>query len=159
MRLALYQPDIPQNLGAAIRLCACFAVPLDIIEPCGFPLTDRALKRTALDYGSKAMIARHDSFTDFLIAQGEGEARRRLIAIETGGQGSVFDFAFQPGDTLMLGRESAGTPPHALAHADAHLAIPMAPGLRSLNVVTAGAIALAEALRATGALAQLWQTP
>lgn len=154
MRLALYQPDIPQNLGAMIRLCACFAVPLDVIEPCGFPLTDRSMKRAALDYGEKAMIERHDSFTDFL-QRLEGGCRR-LIAIETQSPTSVFDFAFQANDTLMLGRESAGTPASVLAQTRAQLAIPMAAGLRSLNVVTAGAVALAEALRRTGAMAELW---
>lgn len=150
----MYQPDIPQNLGAATRLCTCFGVPLDIIEPCGFLLTDRGIKRAALDYGSKAVIERHDSFTEFLGAQ--ERAARRLIAIETNAQLSVFDFAFTESDVLLLGRESAGTPNAVLASAHACLSIPMAAGMRSLNVVTAGAIALSEALRATGAMARLW---
>ncbi len=154
MRLAMYQPDIPQNLGAVIRLCACFAVPLDIIEPCGFPLTDRSLKRAALDYGSKAQVQRHHSFTDFLASL--SGAKQRLIAIETDSPQNLFDFAFRAEDVLLLGRESAGTPETVLASAQARLAIPMAAGLRSFNVVSAGAIALAEALRSSGALAKLW---
>lgn len=153
VRLALYQPDIPQNLGAAIRLCACFSVPLDVIEPCGFALTDRALKRAALDYGEKAVISRHDSFTAFLIAQSTRPGR--LIAIETGAKNSVFGFPFQTEDVLLLGRETAGMVPEVLASAHVHLAIPMAPGLRSLNVAMAGAIALSQALSVTGALESL----
>lgn len=153
MRLAMYQPDIPQNLGAAIRLCACFGVPLDVIAPCGFALTDRALRRSALDYGEKAVISRHDSFTAFLNAP--STRLGRLIAIETGTTRSVFSFPFQTGDVVLLGRETAGMPPDVLASAHAHLAIPMAPGLRSLNVAMAGAIALSQALHVTGALENL----
>lgn len=149
MRLALYQPDIPQNLGAAIRLCACLGVALDVIEPCGFPLTDAALKRAALDYGDKAVLARHASFVVFRAApEREGG---RLVLVETDGAVSFQDFSFSTGDTLLLGRESAGSPGEVYAAASASVRIPMRRGLRSLNVVTAGAIVLTEAMRQTGA--------
>ncbi len=148
MRLALYQPDIPQNLGAAIRLAACFGVGLDVIEPCGFPLTDRALKRSALDYGDRAELVRHASFADFrsVAARADG----RLVLVETDGATAFHDFSFSTGDTLILGRESAGSPGELYAAAQASVRIPMVRGLRSLNVVTAAAVALAEAMRQTG---------
>lgn len=149
MRLALYQPDIPQNLGAAIRLAACFAVPLDIIEPCGFPLTDRSLKRAALDYGQSAHIERHPSFSAFRTI------RSRIVLVETDAGARLHDFQFQSGDTLVLGSESAGVGPEVYAAADAQIRIPMAPGLRSLNVVTAAAVALSEAMRQTGGFERL----
>jgi len=153
VRLALYQPDIPQNLGAAMRLAACFATPLDIIDPCGFPLTDKALKRAALDYGDHVSVTRHPHLAAFFSAP---ERRGgRLLLIETTGLSSLYDFAFTSGDTLILGRESAGSPPVLEAAAAAVLRIPMAAGLRSLNVVAAGAVALAEALRQTGRMAAL----
>jgi tRNA (cytidine/uridine-2'-O-)-methyltransferase len=153
VRLALYQPDIPQNLGAAIRLAACFGVGLDVIEPCGFALTDRALKRAALDYGRLAELVRHASFGDFL-----GARAGRLVLIETDGATPLHKFAFLPDDCLILGRESAGASDELRAAAGAGVRIPMAPGARSLNVAAAGAIALAEALRQTGALAELDRT-
>jgi tRNA (cytidine/uridine-2'-O-)-methyltransferase len=153
VRLALYQPDIPQNLGAAIRLSACLGVGLDIIEPCGFPLTDAAMKRAALDYGDKARIARHVSFGAFRTApEREGG---RLVLIETDGAVRFQDFAFSTGDTLILGRESAGSPGELYEAAHASVRIPMVGGLRSLNVVTAGAVVLTEALRQTGAWEKL----
>lgn len=148
MRFALYQPDIPQNVGAAIRLAACFGAPLDIIEPCGFPLTDRAMKRAALDYGDHAVVIRHASFAAFAA----DPARRdgRLVLIETDATRSLYDFAFAAGDTLIFGRESAGSPPELYERADAALRIPMAAGARSLNLVTAAAVALSEAVRQIG---------
>ena len=148
MRLALYQPDIPQNLGAAIRLCACLSIPLDVIEPCGFPLTDASLKRAALDYGGKARVERYASLTAFCAAP-ERESGR-LVLVETDGAVSFQDFAFSSGDTLILGRESAGSSGELYEAAQASVRIPMARGLRSLNVVTAGAIVLTEAMRQTG---------
>ena len=148
MRLALYQPDIPQNLGAAIRLAACFGIALDVIEPCGFPLTDRALKRSALDYGPMARIERHQGFAEFMGHPARSEGR--LVLIETDGAETHYDFAFAPGDTLALGRESAGSPPELWNAAAASVRIPMAAGLRSLNVVVAGAVVLGEAMRQTG---------
>ncbi len=148
MRLALYQPDIPQNLGAAIRLCACLGVPLDVIEPCGFPLTDAAMKRAALDYGDKVEMLRHASLAAFREApQREGG---RLVLVETDGALSFQDFAFSTGDTLVLGRESAGSPGELYAAAQASVRIPMARSLRSLNVVTAASVVLTEAMRQIG---------
>ncbi|GAM96549.1 tRNA (cytidine(34)-2'-O)-methyltransferase [alpha proteobacterium U9-1i] len=145
MRLALYQPDIPQNLGAAIRLAACFGAELDVIEPCGFLLTDKSLKRAALDYGEHAKITRHASFATFLTAL-EGA---RLVLVETDGREAHHRFAFAPADVLILGRESAGSSPELYKAAAASVRIPMAAGLRSLNVVMAGAVVLAEAMRQT----------
>ena len=148
MRLALYQPDIPQNLGAAIRLSACLGVALDVIEPCGFPLTAAALKRAALDYGDKARISRHASFETF--ASAPERAAGRLVLIETDGATALQNFDFSSGDTLLFGRESAGSPGELYRAAQASVRIPMARGLRSLNVVNAAAVVLTEALRQTG---------
>ena len=150
MRLALYQPDMPQNLGAAIRIAACFDTPLDVIEPCGFALTDKALRRVAMDYAGRAALVRHESFAAFLANPARAEGR--LILLETDGSSRLHDVAFQSGDTLLLGRESAGSPPQVYAAAAIVVRIPLAPGLRSLNVAVAGAVALSEALRQTGAL-------
>lgn len=149
MRLALYQPDIPQNLGAAIRLAACLGVALDVIEPCGFPLTDRAMKRTALDYGAVAQVMRHASLNAF--QQAPERQGGRLVLVETDGAANFQAFAFAGGDTLVLGRESAGSPGELYAAAQASVRVPMARGMRSLNVVIAGAIVLTEAMRQTGA--------
>lgn len=148
MRLALYQPDIPQNLGAAIRLSACLGVGLDVIEPCGFPLTDASMKRAALDYGDKARVIRHASLAAFRAAP-ERESGR-LVLIETDGAVRFQDFQFSTGDTLILGRESAGSPGELYEAAQASVRIPMLAGVRSLNVVTAAAIVLTEAMRQTG---------
>ena len=149
MRLALYQPDIPQNLGAALRLCACLGVALDVIEPCGFPLTDAAMKRAALDYGDKARVARHTSFATFRAAP--ERTNGRLVLIETDGAIGFQDFSFSTGDTLILGRESAGSPGELYEAAQASVRIPMVRGLRSLNVISAGTVVLTEAMRQTGA--------
>ena len=151
MRLALFQPDIPQNLGAAIRLAACLGVILEIIEPCGFPLSDRALRRAALDYRDLARIERRDSWTDFLAAPARTEGRLALFT--TKGARPFTDFAFQAGDTLLFGRESAGVPDEVHAAAGARLLIPLANGARSLNLVAAAAIGLGEALRQTDGFA------
>jgi tRNA (cytidine/uridine-2'-O-)-methyltransferase len=148
MRLALFQPDIPQNLGAALRLSVCLAVCLDVIEPCAFPLSDRSLKRAALDYGAKAQIRLHSSWTAFQAAPERGQGR--LILFTTKGATPYHRFEFQPRDTLLFGRESAGAPDEVHEAAAAKLFIPLAPGMRSLNVVTAASMALGEALRQTG---------
>jgi tRNA (cytidine/uridine-2'-O-)-methyltransferase len=149
VRLALYQPDIPQNLGAALRLSACLGVALDVIEPCGFPLTDASMKRAALDYGDKAQVMRHASLAAFRAApEREGG---RLVLVETDGAVNFQDFSFSTGDTLVLGRESAGSPGELYEAAEASIRVPMVRGVRSLNVVTAAAIALSEAMRQTGA--------
>lgn len=148
MRLALFQPDIPQNLGAALRLAACLAVSLDVIEPCAFPLSDKSLRRAALDYGDKADFRLHGSWRAFLA---DPERRRgRLILFTTRASEPFHRFAFQSGDTLLMGRESAGVPEEVHAAAEARVFVPLAAGLRSLNVVTAAAIGLGEALRQTG---------
>ena len=148
MRLALYQPDIPQNLGAALRLCACLGVALDVIEPCGFPLTDASMKRAALDYGDKAVVTRHVSFASFRSMPERNNGR--LVLVETDGALSFQDFQFSTGDTLILGRESAGSPAELYGAAQASVRVPMVRGVRSLNVVTAAAVVLTEALRQTG---------
>lgn len=133
-----------------MRLCACMGVGLDVIDPCGFPLTDKALRRSAMDYGDHAAVMRHASFAAFLAAP---ERRAgRLVLIETDGESQLYAFPFAPGDTLALGRETAGASQELRAAAAAIVRIPMSRGLRSLNVTVAGAIALSEALRQTGQL-------
>ena len=144
MRLALYQPDIPQNAGALLRLGACLGVPLDIIEPCGFLFDDRRLRRAGMDYLERATLVRHPSWQAYRAARTD-----RLILLTTQGTQAYVDFAFRAGDTLLLGRESAGVPEEVHAAAAARLAIPMRPGLRSINVALAGAMVLGEALRQT----------
>jgi tRNA (cytidine/uridine-2'-O-)-methyltransferase len=148
IRLALYQPDIPQNTGTLLRLSACLGVALDIIEPCGFLLSDARLRRAGMDYLDLAALRRHESWERFQQAR-----RGRLLLLTTAAETCYQDFAFQPGDTLLLGRESAGAPPEVHAAADARLLIPMQPGRRSLNVALAGAMVLGEALRQTGGFA------
>lgn len=148
MRLALYQPDIPQNAGALIRVAACLGVPLDIIEPCGFVMTDRHFRRAGLDYHAGAELTRHLSWETFLTAR----ARGRLVLLTTQGEERYDRFQFTPGDTILLGRETAGVPEAVHAACDARLRIPMRPGMRSINVAIAGSVALAEALRQTGLL-------
>jgi tRNA (cytidine/uridine-2'-O-)-methyltransferase len=147
MRLALFQPDIPQNVGAALRLCACLHVDLEIIEPCAFPLTDRALKRTAMDYAGQARVIRRRSWTEFLGAEARREGR--LVLFTTKAASPYTDFAFEPGDTLLMGQESAGAPDFAHGAAQARLIVPIAPETRSLNIITAAAMGLGEALRQT----------
>ena len=150
MRLALFQPDIPQNLGAAVRLAACLGVPLDVIEPCGFPFSDRAVRRVAMDYAQTAEVARHASWTRFLEAP--ERARGRLLLFTTRGAEPFHRFAYRPGDVLLFGRESAGVPEAVHKAADARLRVPMRPGLRSVNVAMAVAMVASEALRQTGGL-------
>jgi tRNA (cytidine/uridine-2'-O-)-methyltransferase len=144
MRLALFQPDIPQNLGAAIRLAACLGVTLDVIEPCGFPLSDAAIRRSAMDYAAIAEVKRHPGWVDF---RGDRARTGRLVLFTTRATTPFHEFAFQADDTLLFGRESAGAPDEVHAAADAKLLIPLAPGARSLNLVTAATLALGEALR------------
>jgi tRNA (cytidine/uridine-2'-O-)-methyltransferase len=147
MRLAIFQPDIPQNLGGSIRLAACLGVPLDIVEPCGFPLSDKALRRTAMDYGDSVDLTRHSSWAAFLAAPARQEGRLVLFTTKAAVPHSTFDF--QAGDTLLFGRESAGAPEEVHAAAQARLFIPIRPPARSLNVVVAAAMALGEGLRQT----------
>lgn len=145
MRLALFEPDIPQNVGALVRLGACLGVPLDVIEPCGFAFDLRRLRRVALDYVDHAEIARHSSWTTYRAARGDG----RLVLLTTAAATRYCDFAFRPDDTLMVGRESVGAPETVHEAADARLRVPLRPGLRSLNVASAAAMVLGEALRQT----------
>ncbi|MGE0699188.1 MAG: tRNA (cytidine(34)-2'-O)-methyltransferase [Hyphomicrobiaceae bacterium] len=146
MRIALYQPDIPQNTGTILRLGACLGVPVDVIEPAGFDLRDKALRRAGLDYLSAADLVRHASLEAFLAARHPG----RLVLLTTRGSVAHTSFRFSATDTLLLGRESSGAPEHVHALADARIAIPLLPGRRSLNIAVAAAIALGEALRQTG---------
>jgi tRNA (cytidine/uridine-2'-O-)-methyltransferase len=149
MRLALYEPDIPQNTGTMLRLAACLGVPVDVIGPTGFDMTDKALKRAALDYLDHVDLQRHESFAAFEAARRARGAR--LVLITTRGETPYTDFAFRTEDTLLVGRESAGVPQAVHDVADARLRIPMQPGLRSLNVAVAAAMVLGEALRQAGA--------
>jgi tRNA (cytidine/uridine-2'-O-)-methyltransferase len=150
MRLALYEPDIPQNAGTILRLAACLGVAVDVIQPTGFDMTDRALRRAGLDYLAHVEIERHQSFTAF-------EARRRergsrLVLLTTRAAAVYTDFAFVQMDTLLVGRESAGVPQAVHATADASVRIPIRAGLRSLNVAVGAAMVLGEALRQTGGM-------
>jgi tRNA (cytidine/uridine-2'-O-)-methyltransferase len=153
MRLALYQPDIPQNTGTLLRLAACLGVPVDMIGPAGFDASDRSLRRAGLDYLDHVDLTRHVSFVDFEGARQALDPRPRLVVLTSHGTTRHIDFAFQPSDILMLGRESAGVPEHVHMCADARIMIPMQPGLRSLNIAVAGALTLGEALRQTGGFA------
>lgn len=147
MRMALYQPGIPQNVGAIIRLGACMGVALDLIEPCSFPLDDKSLKRAALDYGPLTHMTRHASWTDFLAAPQRREGR--LLLFTTKGATPFHHFAFQPGDTLLFGNESRGAPPEVHEAVDGRLIIPLRPEARSMNLASTAAMALGEALRQT----------
>jgi tRNA (cytidine/uridine-2'-O-)-methyltransferase len=148
MRLALYQPDIPQNAGTMMRLAACLGVALDVIEPAGFDVSDRNLRRSGMDYLDHLAIRRHVSFAAFDLWR--RDAGHRLVLATTKGAQRYTDFSFAPGDILMVGRESAGVPDHVHEASDARVVVPMRPGLRSLNVAAAAAMMLGEGLRQTG---------
>jgi tRNA (cytidine/uridine-2'-O-)-methyltransferase len=150
LRLALYQPDIPQNTGAMMRLAACLGVSLDIIEPCGFVLDDRKMRRAGMDYIDSLNWKTHGSWDRFVSAMDDGTGRRRLVLLTTKGSVPYLDFAFRPDDTLLVGSESAGVPEEVARVVDARIRIQMRPGLRSLNVALAAAMVLGEALRQTG---------
>jgi tRNA (cytidine/uridine-2'-O-)-methyltransferase len=151
MHIALFQPDIPQNTGTILRLCACLGAAAHIIEPAGFPISDRHFRRAGMDYLDHVTITRHDSWSKF--EQWRNEAGSRLVLFTTKGAGSYLDFRYQSDDVLLFGRESAGVTDEVASVADARLVIPIRPGLRSLNVAMAAAMALGEALRQTGAAA------
>jgi tRNA (cytidine/uridine-2'-O-)-methyltransferase len=148
MRLALYEPDIPQNTGTILRLAACLGVAVDVIGPTGFDMTDRALRRAGLDYLAHVEIVRHPSFADFDAARQQRASR--LVLVTTRASLPHVSFAFRSDDTLLLGRESGGVPEAVHGAADARLRIPMRAGLRSLNVAVAAAMVLGEALGQTG---------
>ncbi len=148
MHIALYQPDIPQNTGTILRLCACLGIAAHIIEPAGFPASDRAFRRAGMDYLDAVAVGRHRSWPAFTAWR--REARHRLLLFTTTAPRSYLDFRYRADDILLFGRESAGVPAEVHAAADARLKIPMRAGLRSLNVAVAAAMAAGEALRQTG---------
>src|ERR1700744_6512573 len=149
MQIALYQPDIPQNTGTILRLCACMGVAAHIIEPAGFPVSDRNFRRAGMDYLDQLHWTRHDSWTKF--EEWRRTGGHRLLLFTTKGATPYLDFRYQASDILLFGRESAGVPDTVAEVADARVVIPIKPGLRSLNVAMAAAMALGEALRQTGA--------
>jgi tRNA (cytidine/uridine-2'-O-)-methyltransferase len=153
VRLVLFQPDIPQNLGAVIRLSACFELPLEIIEPCGFPLTDVRAKRAALDYGPEAIVTRHTSWESFLMS--DAKRAGRLVLFTTKGSAPLQDFRFTESDLLMFGRESAGVPDEVARTIPDRVRIPLSLGARSLNVAMSAGIAAFEAMRQLGAVNKL----
>jgi len=145
MRLALFQPDQAGNVGAAMRLAACLGVPLDVIEPCGFPWGEKAMRRAGMDYAEIANVTRHADWEAFAAA-----LPGRLVLLTTRGEVALPAARFETADTLLIGSESAGAPPCVHARADLRVRIPLADGARSLNLAVAAGIALAEALRQTG---------
>jgi len=146
--IALYQPDIPQNTGTVLRLCACLGITAHIIEPAGFPTSDRAFRRAGMDYLDAVDIVRHASWRDFEAWRRSGHSR--LVLFTTKARLSYLDYSFETDDILLFGRESAGVPDEVHDAADARLVIPLRPKLRSLNVALAAAMAAGEALRQTG---------
>lgn len=150
MEIVLYEPDIPQNAGTIMRLGACLGVPVHIIEPAGFPVSDRAFRRAGLDYLDAVKIERHVSFAAF--EEWRTAEGRRLVLLTTKANTSYAAFGFRNGDLLMVGRESSGVPEPVHAAADVSLKIPMREGLRSLNIAVALSMVLGEALRQTGRL-------
>ena len=148
MRLALYQPDIPQNTGTLLRLGACLDLPIDIIEPCGFLFNEKAMRRAGMDYLEFSNYRRHDSWEAFLAYRQENpQEYGRIVLLTTHGKQSFLDFKFQPNDIILMGRESAGVPENVHNMADAQLLIPMNPQARSINMAVSAAMAVTEGLR------------
>jgi tRNA (cytidine/uridine-2'-O-)-methyltransferase len=147
MQIALYEPDIPQNTGTILRLCACLRLEAHIIEPAGFPVTDRAFRRAGMDYLDQVALTRHGSFQAF--EDWRRSERLKLVLLTTAAETSYLDHDFRDDQVLLFGRESAGVPEPVHAAADARLRIPIAKGLRSLNVAMAAALVAGEALRQT----------
>lgn len=145
LHLALYQPDIPQNVGAAIRLCACLDFQLDIIEPCAFPWKESEFRRIAMDYQALAKIEKHSSWEKY---QSTYEGRRRVL-MTTKGASNLYEFEFKPDDIILMGRESEGVPEDVHRQVDERIVIPMSGQARSLNIINAAAMACGEALRQT----------
>ena len=139
--LVLFQPDIPQNAGTMLRLAACMGIELEVIDPCGFLWDDKRMRRAGMDYLDKVQVRRHQSFDAFVAQQ------RRIVLLSTKADKTVAQFRFQPGDAIMVGRESAGVPDDVAERAHERIRIPMMPGLRSLNVALTAAMAVGEALR------------
>ena len=144
MKLVIFQPDIPQNTGAMLRTCACFDTDIEIIHPCSFPLNDKLLRRSAMDYGSSIKVTEHDSWEIFKESLKSG---KRIILLSTKGKIPYTDFTFQSDDYLMVGRESAGVPNEIHDQVDEVISIPISKSSRSLNVSSAAAIVLSEAVR------------
>ncbi len=153
MRIALFQPDIPQNAGALLRLAACLGLAVDIIEPCGFVMSDKHLRRAGMDYLAQVDLTRHLSWRHFLDAR-----RGRLVLLTTQAHAAYTDLAYRPDDILLAGRESAGVPPEVHATAEARVGVPMRPGLRSLNVALATAMVVGEAMRQTAGFPRVLET-
>ncbi len=148
IRIALYEPDIPQNTGTILRLAACLGVEVHIIEPAGFPVTDRAFRRAGMDYLGAAAIVRHADWAVF--DDWRRTAKARLVLFTTRARTSYLDHAYGADDVLLFGRESAGVPERVHAAADSQVVVPIRTGMRSLNVAVTVAMALGEALRQTG---------
>ena len=147
MRIALYQPEIPGNVGAILRLSACFAVGVDIIEPCGFVFSDARLRRAGMDYADHVSITRHRDWPSF-----RASTTGRLILLSTKATIPLTEAGFGPEDVLLFGQESAGVPDDVRSACDLSVRIPLAPSMRSLNISVSAGIALHEALRQTGEL-------
>ena len=152
MQLALYEPDIPQNTGTILRLCACLGLEAHIIEPAGFPVSDRAFRRAGMDYLDQVALTRHGSFAAF--EDWRRRERLKLVLLTTARDSLLLDHRYGPDQVLLFGRESAGVPEAVHAAADARLRVPIRPDLRSLNVAMAAAMVAGEALRQTGGFPQ-----
>jgi tRNA (cytidine/uridine-2'-O-)-methyltransferase len=150
IRIALYEPDIPQNTGTILRLCACLGIEVHIIEPAGFPVTDRAFRRAGMDYLDQVSLTRHPSFSAFEVWR--VRERLALVLLTTAAERSYVEHTFSDDQVLLFGRESAGVPEAVHKAADARLRVPMRPGMRSINVAMAAAMVAGEALRQIGAL-------
>jgi tRNA (cytidine/uridine-2'-O-)-methyltransferase len=150
MRIALYQPDIPQNTGTILRLAACLGIEAHLVEPCGFPSSDRAFRRAGMDYLDQVVLRRHSSWLEF--ERWRRTERLRLVLFTTAAATSYLDHAYTVDDVLMFGRESSGVPSEVHDAADVRLRIPMRGGLRSLNVAMAAAMVAGEAMRQAGGL-------
>jgi tRNA (cytidine/uridine-2'-O-)-methyltransferase len=148
MRIALYEPDIPQNTGTILRLCACLGVEAHILEPAGFPVTDRAFRRAGMDYLDRVTITRHGSFQAF--EDWRRRERVSLVLLTTGAERCYLDHVYRDDQVLLFGRESAGVPDTVHNAADVRLCIPLREGMRSLNIGMAVAMVAGEALRQTG---------
>jgi tRNA (cytidine/uridine-2'-O-)-methyltransferase len=150
VQIALYEPDIPQNVGACIRLSACFGVTLHVIEPTGFGFDDKAMKRAALDYGPLGHMIRHENWEHFSLNRPTG----RLVLFTTKGATRLDQFEFEPDDILLFGKETAGVPEDVHAQADARVVIPLRPDARSLNLAVSVGIGLFEGLQKTAQLSR-----
>ena len=148
IRIALYEPDIPQNTGTILRLCACLGIEVHIIEPAGFPVTDRAFRRAGMDYLDQVSLTRHPSFAAF--EEWRIHERLALVLLTTAAERSYLEHGFSDDQVLLFGRESAGVPEAVHKAADVRLRVPMRPGMRSINVAMAAAMVAGEALRQAG---------